>query len=237
MCGRFASSLPADEMRRLFQIMGELPNLEPSWNIAPSQRAAVVRRHPENGERRLDLLTWGLVPSFTKDLKAARKPINARSETVATSGMFRQALAKRRAIVPADLFYEWRAQADGKQPFAIARVDGQPLAFAALWEGWKSPEGEILRTFTILTTEANAEMRAVHDRMPVLLEPAAWPTWLGEEESDLAPLMAPALDGTLRLWPVSRDVNSPRHNRPDLVEPISLPDAPRDEGEAGPDSA
>ena len=108
MCGRFASSLPADEMRRLFQIMGELPNVEPSWNIAPSQRAAVVRRHPETDERRLDLLTWGLVPSFTKDLKAARKPINARSETVATSGMFRQALAKRRAIVPADLFYEWR---------------------------------------------------------------------------------------------------------------------------------
>ena len=163
MCGRFASSLPADEMRRLFQIMGELPNVEPSWNIAPSQRAAVVRRHPETGERRLDLLTWGLVPSFTKNLKAARKPINARSETVATSGMFRQALAKRRAIVPADLFYEWRAQADGKQPFAIGRTDGQPVGSAALWEGWKSPDGEILRTFTILTTEANAEMRAVHD--------------------------------------------------------------------------
>ena len=237
MCGRFASSLPADEMRRLFQIVGELPNVEPSWNIAPSQRAAVVRRHPDTGERRLDLLTWGLVPSFTKDLKAARKPINARSETVATSGMFRQALAKRRAIVPADLFYEWLAQSDGKQPFAIARVDGQPLAFAALWEGWKSPEGEILRTFTILTTEANVEMRSVHDRMPVVLERNAWPTWLGEDEPDLASLMAPAPDGTLRLWPVSRDVNSPRHNRPDLVEPISLPDAPRDEEEAGPDSA
>ena len=138
MCGRFASSLPADEMRRVFGILGEIPNVEPSWNIAPSQRAAVVRRHPETGERRLDLLTWGLVPGFTKDLKAARKPINARSETVATSGMFRQALPKRRAIVPADLFYEWRPQADGKQPFAIARVDGQPLAFAGLWEGWKS---------------------------------------------------------------------------------------------------
>ena len=237
MCGRFASSLPADEMRRLFQIMGELPNVKPSWNIAPAQRAAVVRRHPETGERHLDLLAWGLVPSFTKDLKAARKPINARSETVATSGMFRQALAKRRAIVPADLFYEWRAQADGKQPFAIARVDGQPLAFAGLWEGWKSPEGEILRTLTILTTGANAEMRAVHDRMPVVLERDVWPTWLGEKEADLASLMTPAPDGTLRLWPVSRNVNSPRHNGPALVEPISLPDAPREEEEAGPDSA
>ena len=236
MCGRSASSLPADEMRRLFQIMGELPNVEPSWKIAPSQRAAVVRRHPETGERRLDLLTWSLVPSFTKDLKAARKPINARSETVATSGMFRQALAKRRAIVSADLFYELRAQADGKQPFAIARVGGQPLAFAGLREGWKSPDGEILRTFTILTTEANAEMRAVHDRMPVVLERDAWPTWLGEDERDLVALKAPAPDGTLRLWSVSRDVNSPRHNRPDLVEPVCLPDPPRDEEEASPDS-
>ena len=116
-------------------------------------------------------------------------------------------------------------------------MDGQPLAFAGLWEGWKSPEGEILRTFTILTTEANAEMRAVHDRMPVVLAPDAWPTWLGEDQADLEPVMAPAPDGTLRLWPVSRDVNSPRHNRPDLVKPISLPDAPRDDYEAGPDSA
>ena len=237
MCGRYASSLPADEMRRVFQVLGEIPNVEPSWNLAPSQRAAVVRRHPGTGERRLDLLTWGLVPSFTKDLKAARKPINARSETVATSGMFRQALAKRRAIVPADLFYEWRAQADGKQPFAIGRVDGQPLAFAGLWEGWNSPDGEILRTFTILTTEANAEMRTVHDRMPVVLEESAWARWLDEEPGELGAFMRPAPDGTLRLWPVSRDVNSPRHNRPDLVEPVVLPDAPRDESEAGPDSA
>ena len=237
MCGRFASSLPADEMRRVFQVLGEIPNVAPSWNIAPTQRAAVVRRHPDAGDRRLDLLTWGLVPGFTKDLKAARKPINARSETVATSGMFKGALAKRRAIVPADLFYEWRAVADGKQPFAIARTDGQPLAFAGLWEGWKSPEGEILRTFTILTTEANVEMRAVHNRMPVVLEESAWPVWLGEEPGELEPLMRPAPGGTLRLWPVSRDVNSPRHNRPDLVEPVAPPDAPRDEDEAGPDSA
>ena len=224
-------------MRRVFRVLGEIPNVEPSWNIAPSQRAAVVRCHPETGERRLDLLTWGLVPGFTKDLKAARKPINARVETVATSGMFKGALAKRRAIVPADLFYGWRSQTDGKQPFAIARVDVKPLAFAGVWEGWRSSEGEILRTFTILTTNASAEMRAVHDRMPLVLEPDAWPVWLGEKAGDLEPLMRPAPDGTLRLWPVSRDVNSPRHDRPDLVEPVELPDAPRDEDDAGPDSA
>ena len=124
-----------------------------------------------------------------------------------------------------------------EHPFAIARADGQPLAFAGIWEGWRSPEGEVLRTFAILTTGANAEMRAVHDRMPVVLEPDAWPTWLGEEPGEFGPLMQPALAGTLRLWPVSRDVNSPRHNRPDLVEPVVLPDAQRDEAEAGPDSA
>ena len=100
----------------------------------------------------------------------------------------------------------------------------------------ESAEGEILRTFTILTTDTNADMRAVHDRMPVVLEEDAWPVWLGEETGDVEPLMHPAPDGTLRLWPVSRDVNSPRHNRPDLVEPIKLPDAPHDEDEADPDS-
>jgi putative SOS response-associated peptidase YedK len=125
-----------------------------------------------------------LVPHFTKDLKTARRPINARAETVASSGMFRGALAARRCLVPADAFYEWKAVADGKQPYAIARADGSPLAFARLWEGWRSPDGETLRTFTIITTSANAEMAQLHDRMPVALEPIDWPHWLGETESD-----------------------------------------------------
>jgi putative SOS response-associated peptidase YedK len=108
MCGRFASTLPLEQIARMFGIRGALPNLAPNWNVAPTQRAAVVRRHPETGERSLDLLTWGLVPHFTKDLKACKRPINARAETVATSGMFRGALASRRCLVPADAFYEWR---------------------------------------------------------------------------------------------------------------------------------
>jgi len=102
----------------------------------------VIRRHPNTGERRLDTLQWGLIPHFTTDLKTARKPINGRSETVATSGMFRDALRARRCLVPADAFYEWRAQQNGKQPFAIARHDGTPLAFAGVWEGWRSPDSE-----------------------------------------------------------------------------------------------
>ena len=172
MCGRFASQLPPELLRRAFAAMCDIPNTPPSWNAAPTQAALVVRRHPETGERRLDALRWGLVPHFTKDLKACKRPINARAETIATSGMFRGALASRRCLVPADAFYEWKAVADGKQPYAIARTDGAPLAFAGLWEGWRSPEGETLRTFTIATT-AGPDMEGLHDRMPVILEPEA----------------------------------------------------------------
>jgi putative SOS response-associated peptidase YedK len=174
MCGRFAAQLPPEFIRRLFATTGELPNLGPNWNVAPTQPAMVIRRHPETGERRLDVLRWGLVPHFTKDLKACKRPINARSETAASSGMFRGALAARRCLVPADAFYEWKAMADGKQPYAIARRDTAPLAFAGLWEGWRDPAGETLRTFTILTTAANDDMAQLHDRMPVILEKADW---------------------------------------------------------------
>jgi putative SOS response-associated peptidase YedK len=135
MCGRFASQIPPDAMRAIFQTLNAVPNIAPTWNLAPTQPAMVVRRHPETSDRHLDLLRWGVIPHFTKDLKAARKPINARSETAAASGMFRGALAQRRCLVPASAFYEWKAMPDGKQPYAIARTDGEPLVFAGLWEG------------------------------------------------------------------------------------------------------
>ncbi len=181
---------------------------------------------PETGERRLDALRWGLVPHFTKDLKACKRPINARSETIATSGMFRGALAARRCLVPADAFYEWKAVADGKQPYAIARTDGAPLAFAGLWEGWRDPAGEVLRTFTIATTAANEDMAGLHDRMPVILEPAAWPVWLGEDVGDFTALLRPAPAGTVRLWPVSRAVNNVRNNGSELLDQVDDPHAP-----------
>jgi putative SOS response-associated peptidase YedK len=226
MCGRFASQLPPEEIARLFSTAGDLPNLGPNWNVAPTQPAMVVRRHPETGERRLDVLRWGLVPHFTKDLKKCTRPINARAETVATSGMFRGALVSRRCIVPADAFYEWKAMADGKQPYAIARTDGAPLAFAGLWEGWRSPDGETLRTFTIVTTEANADMARLHSRMPVILERDAWPVWLGEAAGDAPALLRPAADGVVKLWPVSRAVNSVRNNGAALLDCIDDPAAP-----------
>ena len=222
MCGRFASTLSAELLRRLFATEDEAPNLPASWNIAPSQDALVVRRHPSTGVRRLDALRWGLVPHFTKQLKGAPKPINARAETVVTAGLFRGAFAGRRCLVPADCFYEWRRMGAGKQPYAIARADGATLALGAIWEGWRSEDGEVVRSFAIITTAANAEMRALHDRMPLVLEPADWPLWLGEAVGDAAALLRPARDGTLSAWPVSARVNSPKINEADLLLPVPM---------------
>jgi len=223
MCGRFAAQLPAELLARLFRTSGPLPNIAPNWNVAPTQSALVVRRNPDGGERSLNVLTWGLVPYFTKDLKKALRPINARSETASSSSMFREALKKRRCLVPCDAFYEWKVLAEGKQPYAIARTDGAPLALAGLWESWRDPAGEILRSFTIITTTANAEMAGLHTRMPVILEEEDWRTWLGEVPRDPLALLRPAAEGVLRVWPVSQAVGNVRNNGAALLEPIEAP--------------
>ncbi len=219
MCGRYASFLPPELIARLFGTKNPLPNLKPTWNMAPTMDAPVVRRHPESGERHLDALTWGFIPATTKTLKEARRPINARAETVAASGMFRHAFAKRRCIVPAGAFYEWQAGPFGKTPYAIARADGDPMAFAGVWEGWRSPEGDILRTFAIVTTNANAQMSVLHERMPVILEAADWPVWLGEQSVDPAILLRPSPEDTLSLWRVDKRVGNVRNDGPDLLVP------------------
>jgi putative SOS response-associated peptidase YedK len=222
MCGRYASYLPAEAIARMFHTLNPLPNVAPSWNVAPTQSAMVVRRHPETGERHLDLLQWGLLPSWTKELTKAQRPINARCETVATSGLFRGAFKARRCIVPADAFYEWKAVEGGKQPYAVARQDGQPMAFAGLWEGFRWRDETVTRSFTIMTTTPNAEMAELHNRMPVILEEADWPLWLGEVEGDRAAMLRPAEDGLLRTWPVDRRVGSPRNNYAALIEPLPV---------------
>lgn len=220
MCGRYASSLAPDFVALIFETAGPVPEAAPSWNVAPGQAAMVVRRHPQTGERRLDLLSWGLLPHWTGDAARAKRPINARAEGVARTPMFRDAFAARRAIVPAEAFYEWQKTAGTKRPFAIARADGQPLAFAGLWEGHRAPDGTITRSFCIITTEANALMRPIHDRMPVILEKADWPLWLGEVPGDPASLLRPAADGVLKAWPVGMRVNAPRNNDRDLLAAV-----------------
>jgi len=223
MCGRYASSRSPEAVASLFRTTGPLPNVAPSWNVAPGEPAMVVRRHPQTGARRLDLLTWGFVPHWTKDLQQARRPINARAESVATLPMFRDAFAHRRGLIPAEAFYEWARTASGrKEPYAIARRDGETLAFAGLWEGWRDPAGEVIRSFAIVVTAANATVAPIHDRMPVIVEPRDWPLWLGEEEGDAASLLRPAADDVLRTWRVSERVNRPANDGPDLIAPLGI---------------
>jgi len=221
MCGRYASFLPAEAIARIFGTVNPLPNLAPSWNVAPTQDAAVVRRNCETGQRHLDLLKWGLLPYWTKEPTEMKRPINARSETAAKSRMFGDALARRRCLVPADAFYEWKVIVGGKPPYAIARQDGQPIAFAGLCERFRWPDETVTRSFTIMTTAPNSEMAELHDRMPVILEQTDWPVWLGELDGDHAALLRPAPDGSLRIWPVDRRVGSPRNNGPELLASIA----------------
>ena len=218
---------PAD-LARVFGTRNAVPNFAPTWNLPPSQPALVVRHHPKTGERHLDLLRWGLIPHFERDPAHARMLNNARAETVAKLPSFRGAFASRRCIVPAEAFYEWRRDGKLKQPFAIARADGVPLAFGGIWESWTDPaSGDITRSFAIVTTDANGTMAPIHNRMPLVLEPADWPAWLGEEEGDPSALLYPAADDVLRTWPISTEVNSVRHNGPDLLRPM------REEGAGG----
>jgi putative SOS response-associated peptidase YedK len=220
MCGRYASFIPADRLHRMFRTVNPTPNLKPTWNMAPTREAPVVRLHPETKQRHLDLLRWGLVPHWVKDLKATRQPINARAETLATTPMFRDAFTRRRCLVPADAFYEWQVTEAGKHPWAIAREDGDPMVFAGLWEGWRGPDATVLRSFTIVTTTANTTLRSLHERMPVILEAADWPLWLGEAEGEAASLLRPS-DAALRTWRVGTAVNNVRNDAPELLAAVA----------------
>lgn len=222
MCGRYAVFLPPEAIAALFRTGGPVPNWAPTWNMAPTRDAPVVRLHPGTRERRIDLLRWGLLPHWSKVAKFGRQPVNARAESVATTQMFRESYHHRRCLVPADVFYEWQAVGRGKHPWAIARADGQTMAFAGLWEGWRAPDGVVVRTFAIITTEANDTMRPLHARMPAILEPEDWPLWLGEVEGDPATLLHPAT-AALRCWRISSSVNHVRNDGPALLDPL-LPD-------------
>ena len=187
--------------------------------MAPTQDALVVRQDADSHKRQLDVMKWGLVPAFTKDLKTARKPINARAETVASSGMFKAAFARRRCLVPAAAYYEWRDDPEGKVPFAVARLDGDPVAFGGIWEAWTSPDGETLRTFATMTTDANRQLSTIQLRMPVIIERADWPVWLGEADGDIEALPRPTAEKVLRVWPVDKKVGNVRNDGPELLEP------------------
>jgi putative SOS response-associated peptidase YedK len=193
-------------------------NYPPRWNAAPSQELLVIRCNHKTGEASLDPLRWGLIPNWCKDPAGGRKPINAKCETV------RDAYRTRRCIVPVDGFFEWKAikGQKAKQPYAIAMKDGAPFGIAGIWENWKEPaSGEWIRTFAIITTDANELVAVIHDRMPVILAPSDYDRWLGEEP-DPRGLMRQFPADLMRMWPISTRVNKPENDDPSILEPIKL---------------
>jgi putative SOS response-associated peptidase YedK len=221
VCGRFTQQRPTAELAAMFDAEPPTADLAPTYNLAPTDEAAVVVEREDR--RAIRAYRWGLIPSWAKDEKIASKLFNARAETLATSGAFRESFRRRRCIVPADGFYEWQRSGGLRQPFLIQRADGAPLALAGLWSGWRHPETEqVIRTFTIVTTSANGPVSAVHDRMPVILEQRDWSRWLDPSTQDVAELeelLVPVPDDELVLYPVRPLVNNVRNNGPELIEP------------------
>jgi putative SOS response-associated peptidase YedK len=215
MCGRFAFYSPSEAVAALFGVPAS-PIVEPRYNIAPTQFVASIRRS-EDQRNELTMLRWGLVPFWAKDPAIGNRMINARAETVAEKPSFRNAYRKRRCLILADGFYEWRKEGDGKTPFFISLANGQAFAFAGLWEQWQSKETEeILQTTTIVTTAANDLLSQVHHRMPIILEPENSTRWL-DGELDLLDEVTVG-SPPLRAWPVQRTVNNARNEVPELIE-------------------
>jgi putative SOS response-associated peptidase YedK len=173
----------------------------------------------------LDVMRWGLVPFWAKDIKVGFSNINAKAEGIEKKPAFREAFRQRRCLVPVDNFYEWQKTPSGKQPYAIGLKGGGLMALAGLWESWRSPEGERVRSFAVITTEPNELCARLHNRMPVVLKPETWPAWLGEEpavETRLKSLLIPYPADGMVCWPVSVRVGSVKNNDPGLIDPISL---------------
>jgi putative SOS response-associated peptidase YedK len=194
--------------------------LAPRYNIAPTQSVIVVG---DDGKRYLKPMRWGLIPSWAKDPSIGNRMINARAETLAEKPAFRAALKKRRCIIPADGFFEWQKLGKVKQPVHIVLKSREPFGFAGLWENWKSPEGEEILSCTIITTEANELLEAVHDRMPVILTRNTEAAWLDpkiQEPEKLLPLLKQFSADQMEYYPVSREVNSPAVDKRSNIEPI-----------------
>ena len=216
MCGRYAITMPIDSMRELFGFEAR-PNLAERYNVAPTQEIPAVRIGYSGQGRELAAFSWGLVPSWAKDPAAANRMINARGETIAEKSSFRSAFKRRRCLIPANGFYEWKGGVKGpKHPYFIQLEDGVPFAFAGIWERWEGGDGDHWETCAIVTTDANDALRPIHHRMPVILSPENHETWLTAEPKEAAAFMTP-YSGEVEAWPVDTLVNKVQNDGPELV--------------------
>lgn len=219
MCGRYTLATPVGRLAEEFGFDSSSTEFRTSYNMAPTRQVPVVLA--EGGKRRLEMLRWGLVPSWADDPGIGARMINARSETAPEKPSFRRAFRDRRCLIPADGFYEWKRENGGKQPYYFRMQGGRPFAFAGLWESW-TKDGEI-RSCAILTTAANEVVAGIHERMPVILPSRHYEAWLDPEaeRDELTDLLVPYPGDDLETYPVSRFVNSPGNDDPRCIEPAA----------------
>jgi putative SOS response-associated peptidase YedK len=215
VCGRYSLTSPVEGIRALFGF-DELPNLGLRYNIAPTQDVPIVRGALD-GRSEFATMRWGLVPSWAKEVGGSAPLINARAETLSKKPSFRDAFRKRRCLIPADGFYEWKSQGGGKQAYRIAMPDDAPFAFAGIWESWQDAQGEALESCAIITTEASEELAVIHHRMPVILPPERYGDWL---EAPMAALLRP-YEGVLRAYAVGASVNKVANDNPALWDEVA----------------
>ena len=225
MCGRFTASFEFRDIKLLFNLQRDLSLFAPRYNIAPSQEVPVIVQN--DGVNELKLMKWGLVPSWAPDSSIGDRMINARAETVTETPSFKRLVAQQRCLIPADGFYEWRREGNRKVPVWIHLKKKEPFAFAGLWDCWRDVEGEMLYTFTIITTMPNALLRPIHNRMPVIFDRLLAKQWLdpafGPNDATLAAILAPYPSALMDLHDVSPLINKPEHDRADCINPVADP--------------
>lgn len=218
MCGRFVTVIPYEELKQIFDLIESSSRTEPRYNVAPTQQVPVVRSNCEHNA--LVPMKWGLIPSWSKDSTIASHTINARCETVAEKPAFRHAIKYNRCIIPVSGFYEWLHTGGSKTPHYIHLSDNSPMSLAGIWEPWKAPDGQEIETFSILTTTSNSLISPLHDRMPVILQPADYNLWLSKSmhhPQELTHLYQPFPDEKMALYEVSNLVNNPRFDSPSCI--------------------
>jgi len=223
MCGRFTLTDPDQRLVEQFDLPG-IPDLKPRYNIAPTQPVAVVRVPTAGAGREMVLLHWGLIPFWAQDPAIGARMINARAETAAEKPAFRHAFRRRRCLVIADGFYEWQKLDGTKQPHFIRLRDPKPFAFAGLWERWEGPDASVIESVTLLTTEPNALLGEIHNRMPVILHPKDYGLWLDpgiQQPEKVQPLLTAYPAEEMEAFPVSRRVNSPDNDDARCIEPLA----------------